>query len=57
MNPPIVDFIGLLGEIGLKIFNSIESSIDKRTLSNANKIADIIRKIPNPEEFYKNNKR
>jgi len=57
MNPPIVDFLGLLGDLGLKILNSIEASFDKRTLGNVNKIADLIRKFPSPEEFYRHHKR
>jgi len=51
MNPPIIDLIGFLGEIGLEIFNNIETSIDKHTLNNANKIADVIRNIPDLDGF------
>ena len=46
MNPPIIDLIGFLGEIGLEILNNIDTPIDKRLLNKANKIADVIRNIP-----------
>jgi len=56
MNPPIIDLIGFLGEIGLEIFNNIDTSIDKSTLNKANKIADVLRNIPNLDGFmdYRN---
>jgi hypothetical protein len=51
MNPPIIDLIGFLGEISLEILNNIDTSIDKRLLNKANKIADVIRNIPDLDGF------
>ena len=55
MTPPIIELIGMLGRVGLKIMNEIDDpSIDKRQVRNAMKIVEIIDSIPRPDGFIQN---
>ena len=52
MVPPIVQLIGVLGDLGLRIMDEIDDPlIDKRLVKNAITVTEILKKIPTPESL------